>query len=414
MASYLQLPGLPGADVSRLRGELRDPALESDYLQAVLDESRVRLRLGWLVVVATSVAYMGKDALSLEANGLLLSVLLRGLGVLPGLFLLVLSRPREGRDLQRRAFWACAAFLPSFIAVHWLYDEASLMSPLWFGVLALFNGLWMAHSFRNLVLLNAMILVSGLAVYAVLGTAALPQQVSVAVLLGTIFAWSIVAPSLLGAARRYEYGTLLSAFPASVVRRLVNGLDVAHHHDDVTVLFADLVGFTALAERLPAGELLPVLAELFEAFDELAYRHGVEPIKTVGDSYMAAAGVPEARPDHVQAAAGMALDMRRAVAERTFGGHRLAVRIGLHRGPLVAGVVRTRRQLYDLWGDTVNVASRLESHGEPGRIQVSGAVADVLGPLGYHLERRGTVELKGHEEVEAWFLEGVSPPARTG
>ncbi|MCB9745746.1 MAG: adenylate/guanylate cyclase domain-containing protein [Alphaproteobacteria bacterium] len=396
---------LSGAAVSPWRGELEDPGLESDYLDAALDDGQRRLRLSWILVVATALAYVAKDAYSLEPQGALISLGVRVLGVLPGVPLLILGRARSGRELQRRAFWTCLAFIPSFVAVNWLYAQVSLMAPLWFALLMLMNGLWMAHSFRDLVGLNVLLLGSAVLVMSTLGGAGLEQRVSASILLVAAFAWSLIGPAMLGAARRREYGALLSAFPPSVVRRLLAGEPVAEQHAHVTVLFADLVGFTRLAEQLRPEELLPILEALFSRFDRIAAAHGVEPIKTIGDSYMAAAGVPEPRPDHVEAAARMALDMRRAVAEERFGEHVLQVRIGVHTGPLLAGVVRTRRQLYDLWGDTVNVASRLESHGEPGRIQVSEAVAEVLRPLGYVLEPRGRVSLKGHEGVEAAFLE---------
>ena len=401
------------ADTSRTTGELRDPALEAAWLEATLPETRRRVRLCWMIVCVAALAYVFKDSLSLSGGSLLLAGLLRILSVLPGLVLLVLSPPPTAVALQRRALWSCLAFIPIFVGVQGFYDEISLMSPMWFAMLLILNGLWLAHSFRNLLLLNGLIFVSGVLSFALLSHERVDRVVGVVVLQVAALAFSIATPVFLMQARRQEVVTLLRAFPASVVGRLLAGRPVTEHHEAVTVLFADVVGFTSLAERTPAAELLPMLAELFAAFDDLCHLEGVEPIKTIGDCYMAAAGVPEARADHVAAAARLALAMQRVMEERRFGGQTLRLRVGLHTGPLVAGVVGARRQLYDLWGDTVNVASRLESQGLPGEIQVSGAVAASLRG-GFALEPRGWVELRGREGMDTWLLKGeiAGPGAR--
>lgn len=393
------------ADTSRTTGELRDPALEATWLEATLPETRRRVRVCWLIVCMAALAYVFKDSLSLSGDRLLLAGLLRVLSVLPGFFSLVLWPPPTAVALQRRALWSSLAFIPVFVGGQYFYDEISLMSPMWFAMLLILNGLWLAHSFRNLLITNGLIFVSGVLSFALLTHEPVDRVVGVTVLQVAALAFSIFTPVFLMQARRLEVATLLRAFPASVVGSLVAGKSVSEHHDAVTVIFADVVGFTSLAERTPAKELLPMLAEMFLAFDELCYEAGVEPIKTIGDCYMAAAGVPVARADHVEAAARLALSMQRVMAERVFGGQRLRLRVGLHAGPLVAGVVGARRQLYDLWGDTVNVASRLESQGLPGEIQVSDVVAAKLRGA-FHLEPRGRVELRGREAMEAWLLKG--------
>jgi class 3 adenylate cyclase len=183
---------------------------------------------------------------------------------------------------------------------------------------------------------------------------------------------------------------------------------IADHYDTVSVLFADLVGFTERSLVLAADELVALLDEIFSAFDRLADAEGVEKIKTIGDAYMLAGGLQEPRPDHLEAVARMALAMRdeiAAIAERTGRGW-LAVRIGIDTGPVVAGVIGRRKFIYDLWGDTVNTASRMESHGPPGEIQVTDSVAAALGP-GFALRRRGTSELKGKGPMETFLLEGA-------
>jgi class 3 adenylate cyclase len=181
---------------------------------------------------------------------------------------------------------------------------------------------------------------------------------------------------------------------------------IADFFPEVTVLFADIVGFTELATEVPPRDLVRMLNEVFSEFDELTARRGAEKIKTIGDAYMAVAGVPRPRVDHVPTMADLALDMRRALAgveERT--GVAIACRFGLATGPAVAGVIGHKRFAYDLWGNTVNMAARMESHGMAGRIQVTSAVREQLAGA-YQLEPRGIVDIKGAGPMETWFVEG--------
>jgi class 3 adenylate cyclase len=148
------------------------------------------------------------------------------------------------------------------------------------------------------------------------------------------------------------------------------------------------------------------LDHLFSHFDDLAERHGLEKIKTIGDCYMVAAGVPTPRPDHARALALMALDMLDAMrSDDEVGRLGLELRVGINSGPVVAGVIGRKRFLYDLWGDAVNTASRMESHGTPGRIQITGATCELLADE-FECEPRGTIAVKGKGEVEAWYLIG--------
>jgi adenylate cyclase len=205
-------------------------------------------------------------------------------------------------------------------------------------------------------------------------------------------------------------GLLHDMLPDSIARRLLAGERPADRHPDVTVLFADLVHFTQLAESLPADRVVQVLDRVFSAFDALVERHGLEKIKTIGDAYMAASGVPESRTDHVEAAARLAIDMRATLqaieAEERLG---LAIRIGLHCGPVVAGVIGTRRYAYDLWSDVVNVAARMEHHGVAGCIQVSDAVAERLrgGDVPVRLTPRGAIDVKGKGMMHTWWLDAA-------
>ena len=166
------------------------------------------------------------------------------------------------------------------------------------------------------------------------------------------------------------------------------------------------MNFTALAERVPPAELVRLLDDIFRSFDRLTDLHGLEKIKTIGDAYMAAAGLPEPRADHVAAVARMALALPAALAAIP-GAAGLEVRIGMHTGPVVAGVIGQRKFAYDLWGDTVNTASRMESHGAPGRVHVSEAVYRQLSGE-FAFEARGRVHVKGKGELETYFLLGAS------
>jgi len=203
--------------------------------------------------------------------------------------------------------------------------------------------------------------------------------------------------------RQRSQDLLRNVLPQTIIDRLGAGEgSIADRHEDVTVVFSDFVGFTDISSRLPVATVVSALNAMFSAFDASCEELGVEKIKTIGDAYMAASGLPGSVGDHVRAAADLALAMQAAVAA---AGDPWQVRIGLHRGPVVAGVIGTSKFVYDLWGDAVNVASRLESSAPPGRIQVSAAVATELADT-FELEPRGDVELKGKGSTEVFVLLG--------
>jgi adenylate cyclase len=202
---------------------------------------------------------------------------------------------------------------------------------------------------------------------------------------------------------------LLNVLPAEVAQRLQSDPNsIADHFDDVSILFADVVDFTPLASGLDAREVVGLLDRLFTSFDELVDRYDVEKIKTIGDCYMVAAGVPTQRSDHAQALAELALEMRECAKTCLPEDPDLDVRlrIGISSGPVVAGVIGRRRFLYDLWGDTVNMASRMESHGTPDEIQITRSTWQLLRD-DFVTEPIGLVEVKGKGEVETWRLVGV-------
>lgn len=210
---------------------------------------------------------------------------------------------------------------------------------------------------------------------------------------------------------------LLNILPGPIAEKLKGGPAViAERFDEVTILFADVVGFTPLAASMEPERVVAMLNDVFTTFDELADLHGVEKIKTIGDAYMAVGGLPTPRPDHADAVADLALAMRDVIADLASStGHSIDFRIGLCSGPAVAGVIGLHKFAYDLWGDTVNVAARMESHGVPGSIQVAPSSRALLGDR-YDLVERGEVELKGKGTVTTWFLLGkrAETPAPLG
>ena len=201
---------------------------------------------------------------------------------------------------------------------------------------------------------------------------------------------------------------LLNILPRSIADRLkAQDRPIADQFESASILFADVVDFTPWSERRPPAEVVGYLDHLFTHFDALAERYGLEKIKTIGDCYMVAAGVPTPRPDHARVLALMALDMLEAMRSNDELGHLgLELRAGINSGPVVAGVIGRKRFLYDLWGDVVNTASRMESYGAPGRIQITRPTYELLADE-FDCEPRGTITVKGKGEVEAWYLIGL-------
>ncbi|GAB4278158.1 MAG: hypothetical protein Fur0025_04500 [Oscillatoriaceae cyanobacterium] len=201
---------------------------------------------------------------------------------------------------------------------------------------------------------------------------------------------------------------LLNIMPKAIAERLKQGeMTIADYFPDVTVMFADIVGFSQWSSLSSPSALVGLLNQIFSTFDDLTDKYGLEKIKTIGDAYMVVGGLPEPRADHATAVANMALDMLVAIGNFYSPiGDNLQMRIGIHSGPVEAGVIGLRKFTYDLWGDTVNVASRMESHSLPGCIQVSAATRSLLGDK-YLFEERGTIEIKGKGEMTTYFLLGV-------
>jgi adenylate cyclase len=189
---------------------------------------------------------------------------------------------------------------------------------------------------------------------------------------------------------------LLNILPAPIAQQLKEEeRTIADNFAEVTVMFADIVGFTELASQTRPIELVEILNVIFSEFDQLTEEHGLEKIKTIGDAYMVVGGLPVQKPNHAEAIAAMALDMQDRITEFCKDtGKALSIRIGINTGPVIAGIIGTKKFIYDLWGDTVNIASRMESHGIPGSIQV------------YLFEERGPIQVKGKGKMNCYLLKG--------
>lgn len=238
--------------------------------------------------------------------------------------------------------------------------------------------------------------------------------------IGSLFAlyyrWLVtLAEEALAEANARSERLLLNILPEPIAERLkAEESPIADRIDEVTVLFADVVGFTPLSQLLSPDDLVLLLNRIFSAFDDLSERFGLEKVATIGDGYVAVSGLPTARPDHMSAAADMALAMRETISQHVVPGYgQLGMRFGLATGSVVAGVIGKRKFRYDLWGDTVNTASRMESHGEPGMIHVTADIHRALAGR-YHFQPRGEIPIKGKGPMETYFLISSWEPSASG
>lgn len=208
---------------------------------------------------------------------------------------------------------------------------------------------------------------------------------------------------------RFSSRLLENILPRAIALRLKHRETamIADHVEQATILFADIVDFTPRAAKWPPRELVAFLGRVFRSFDDLAASHGLETIKTIGDAYMVAGGLPDPRADHAERVALLALDILACCRQISADyGERVDVRIGLETGPVVAGVIGSNKLLYDVWGDTVNTAARMESHGVAGRIQVGDQMKELLEDR-FEFELRGEIEVKGKGQMRVWFLNGL-------
>jgi class 3 adenylate cyclase/uncharacterized protein HemY len=267
---------------------------------------------------------------------------------------------------------------------------------------------------RQKVLRNALVAISILLAFLALaiGSRFRLKQRSEALLREKNFALE-AANRIIELERDKSEQLLLNVLPPAIAGRLKGDeATIVDRFSEATILFADIVGFTRFSQTIEAEALVNILNDIFSRFDALSERHGLEKIKTIGDCYMVVGGVPELSENHCQAVARMALGMLRVLAEFNESRHQnLSIRIGINTGAVVAGVIGKKKFIYDLWGDAVNTASRMESHGEPSRIQVTEAVEQKLRGL-FRMEDRGEIEIKGKGPMRTYFLlEEIQPAA---
>ena len=199
---------------------------------------------------------------------------------------------------------------------------------------------------------------------------------------------------------------LLNILPKEISEALkAEQRTIAAHYDAVSILFADVVEFTPMSSTMTPLRLVDLLNEVFQCFDSLVEKYDLEKIKTIGDCYMVAAGVPRLRPDHAVSLVQLALDMQAAVSTRTFGDRRLAIRIGVNSGPVVAGVIGRKKFIYDLWGEAVNVASRMRVHGQSRAVQITRNTYELV-EHEFVCEAKGTIKVKGADQMEVWHVIG--------
>jgi len=198
---------------------------------------------------------------------------------------------------------------------------------------------------------------------------------------------------------------LLNILPKEIAAILKNeNRVIADHYPGASVLFADMVNFTPMSAEMSPTAMVELLNEIFSHFDSLVEKYDLEKIRTIGDSYMVAAGVPRPRLDHAQALAHLALDMCAFIKSRTFKASRpVDFRIGINSGPVIAGVIGRKKFVYDVWGDAVNLASRMESHGAGGAIQITEATYQLIKDE-FKCEPRGTIAVKGKGEMNVWYI----------
>lgn len=425
----------PEPELTRL-GELKDPALEQEFRDYRYDRELAG-PLRWSAWSVTAIYFLfGPVDYVVVWDVAELAWTIRYAAVVPvSLALAILASTRHARRTHRFIGVAHSLMGPAlFLTVGELaVDPGGLLYTLWGALLfpllvPQLTRLGVAWS----LLISGITLVSLVALDTVFSPREVWEQLFVALFMLTgcgYAAWATYAAELagrksfwqekviawqmaeLGVEREKSERLLLNVLPASIASRLrsAEGQTIADSFEEVTVLFADIAGFTSYSMKVSAEQLVSRLDAIFSRFDRIADELSLEKIKTIGDAYMVAAGLPHSHPDGPAAVALMALRMRAAVDEvNAEADESFAVRIGVHTGPAVAGVIGRRKFIYDIWGDTVNTASRMESHGEIGKIQLSEATAERLADR-FELEERGVVELKGRGTMRTFWLVGEAP-----
>ncbi|MEQ9638555.1 MAG: adenylate/guanylate cyclase domain-containing protein [Alphaproteobacteria bacterium] len=418
MPNFLTIPDMwPRAPVHPLLLTFRDPEIEAAYRDAVRERNLRAAQISMRLIVLLNLAFAPVDIFAFQNYGIDVAVWrIVGMSTILGLLLWMLYWPSQRKNWPGILWLAHVFYTCSYLMLAVIGEPVKLYYA---GYLLIVMGgfillpLMFSHGMIIAAQSTAIYLV-GLAWFTWLSwhdLALILAQLGTAMVIGGFVGYR----QELQRRRDYEnlkiiederarYRALLTRIlPEPVAERLQRGEQVADRFADTSVLFADIVGFTDLSSKRSPDEVVALLNDIFGRFDALVAKHGLEKIKTIGDAYMVAGGVGGLGDDHLQAIAELALDMVDAAAAADSGD--VSVRIGIDCGPLAAGVIGDSRFLYDLWGDTVNTASRMESLGAPGRIQVSDTVRQRLGDA-YAFEARGKVEVRGKGRMATWFLTG--------
>jgi len=395
--------------LSLLTGEFRDPTDEEAYVGATQPEQQQRFRTVAAAAVLINTLFGAADAMTVPIALLPPLLLLRGLGMLPLILAALWRRPWRPAGMLRVHLITSLIFLASMIAVSALLPPRPVAMTIWSSIILMVY-LLVPLSLRGALLCGVGTSAAVLLFVPMPWSLAAPEAIRALLILIGLNGLGALVHRALGRGRRAEFSLLWRTLPRAVIPRLQRGERVVDHVPSASILFADIVGFSARSARMPVAEVVEMLDQLFATFDELARRFGAEKIKTIGDCYMAAVGLPEPRPDHPAVIARFALAMREATATKTFAGHEIALRIGLHCGPVAAGIIGEERFLYDVWGETVNTASRMESGGQARAIVITPALKDALGDA-FTYEPNPDIALKDGTRTPTWKLLGERPPA---
>lgn len=385
-----------------------DGNLENNFREFRHGDDITRLR--WLLgpTMALSALFAVQDYLLLTEPRAILSVLLaRILGLVPAVFTVLVARKNHPpARTYRRMFVSAVAFMASVLYISTQFPAQPIGSAVASAMVLVTYTIVPMLSWQRIAANTAF----SIGVIGLLVPHYDPaEQLPTIVLILMVNVLGFVSERSTGNARRREYLQLRKMLPQSAILRMKSGERVADEYPSVSILFADLVGFTAFARDLNPREMVDTLDTWFGAMDELCDRYSIEKIKTIGDGYMAAAGAPDPHADHASDLVRLAMAMLTETAGASKGNLRL--RIGIHSGPVFAGVIGEKKQAYDLWGDTVNVASRMESQGLEGCIQLSQTTYELLNEsLKQRCEPRGEIQLKGHAVMKSYLIRVADSP----
>ena len=412
----------PDHRLDRRRLTYRQPATEARYREVTRPRNLAEARLALLLAIVVNLPFALLDVM-VAGPFLPYFLAMRILGV-TAVFALLWHLSRLPRNTQRWPLFLILGhlFYAGYVCALALLGDANPLQRAGFVLVVMGGAALFPYRFLHGVATNAVASLSYLLTLTfdanidATDFGLLCGQIAAANAMGAILLYrrdlnrrrDFEATEALQAERQRYYDLLTRILPAAIADRLQKGENpIADPVPEATVLFADIVDFTNMAANSPPREVLALLNETFAAFDRLVETHGLAKIKTIGDAYMVAGGLPHGGNGKLDAVAQLALGMLAATGARQRpDGTPLAVRIGIHCGPLTAGVIGDKRFLYDLWGDTVNMAARLESLGEPGRIHVSEAVRRGLAE-GFRFEARGEIEVKGKGRLNTWYLLGA-------